>query len=136
MPLNHLIGPKKRPDGTGLPLSGAVQAGDFIFLSGQLAMNAENQIEGNSIEEQTTRTLANIDATLREIGRSKTDIVKATVWLTSTDDFMGFNKAYAAFFGGILPPARSTVCTALMAPAALIEIEMLVYAGDRETGIN
>ncbi len=130
MPLNHLIGPKKRADGTGLPLSGAVQAGDFIFLSGNLAMNADNQIEGDGIEEQTARTLANIDATLSEIGRSKADVAKATVWLTSTDDFMGFNKAYAEYFGDTLPPARSTVCSALMAPAALIEIEMLVYAGE------
>ncbi|MBT3916762.1 MAG: RidA family protein [Rhodospirillaceae bacterium] len=130
MPVNHVIKAKKRPDGTSLPLSGAVQAGDFLFLSGQLAMNAERQIEGKSIEEQTAQTLANIDATLREAGRSKADVVKATVWLTSTDDFMGFNKAYAAYFGDTPPPARSTVCTALMEPTALIEIEMLAYVGD------
>ncbi|MAF50325.1 MAG: RidA family protein [Rhodospirillales bacterium] len=130
MPITQVIGPKKRPDGTSLPISGAVQAGDFLFLSGQLAMNAERRIEGQDIEAQTTQTLENIDATLAEAGRSKADIVKASVWLTSTEDFMGFNRAYAKFFGDLPPPTRSTVCSALMEPSALIEIEVLAYVGD------
>ena len=65
-----------------------------------------------------------------QAGWSKNDIVKATVWLTSTDDFGGFNESYAAYFGNTPPPARSTVCTSLMAPKALIEIEVLAYVGE------
>ena len=93
-------------------------------------MNAENQIQGEGILEQTTKTLENINATLRQAGWSKNDIVKATVWLTSTDDFGGFNESYVAYFGDTPPPARSTVCTSLMAPKALIEIEVLAYVGE------
>ena len=115
MPINHVIGPKIRPDGKSLPLSGAVQAGDFLFLSGQLAMNAENQIQGEGILEQTTKTLENINATLRQAGWSKNDIVKAPIWLTSTDDFGGFNESYVAYFGDTPPPARSTVCRRMIA---------------------
>lgn len=129
MPVTTVIGPKERPDGSSIPISGAVQAGDILYLSGQLAMNAEGKIEGDDIESQAARTLQNIDATLAQCGRTKADIAKATVWLTDTANFAGFNKAYAAYFGDVAPPARSTVCSALMAPAALIEIEMIVYTG-------
>lgn len=129
MPITQVIGPKKRPDGTHLPLSGAVQAGDFLFLSGQLAMNAEGQIEGNDIETQTAKVLDNIEDSLAAAGYGKANIVKATVWLISTDDFIGFNRAYAEFFGELPPPTRSTVCSALMAQDAQVEIEVLAYVG-------
>ena len=65
-----------------------------------------------------------------EAGRSNADIVKASVSLTSTEDFMGFNRDYAKYFGDLPPPTRSTVCSALMEPSALIEIEVLAYVGD------
>ena len=130
MPITQILGSPQLSDGTTIPLSGAIQAGDFLFLSGQLAMNADHQIEGDDIEEQTERTLQNIDASLEKAGYTKANIVKATVWLKSTADFMGFNRAYADYFGNQAPPARSTVCTDLMNPKALVEIEVLAFIGD------
>jgi len=48
------------------------------------------------------------------------------IWLVNTEDFPAFNKAYADYFPG-QPPARATVCSALMVPGALIEIEAVAY---------
>ena len=84
---------------------------------------------GDDITAQATRTLENIDATLTELGLSKADICKATVWLKNAKDFPAFNKVYADYFGDVAPPARSTVQAELMDPTALIEIEMVAYLG-------
>jgi len=72
----------------------------------------------------------NIDASLEKAGYTKANIVKATVWLKSTADFMGVNRAYADYFGNQAPPARSTVCTDSMNPKALVKIEFLAVIGD------
>jgi reactive intermediate/imine deaminase len=130
MPVETLIGPKSRPDGTSIPLSAAVKAGGFVFLSGQLAHNPDGSYAGTDIETQARKTLENIDATLKKIGLSKSDVCKATVFLTDPKNFGAFNKAYREYFGDTPPPARSTVGCALMDPQALIEIEVLAYAGD------
>lgn len=130
MPVETLIGPKTRPDGTSIPLSAAVKAGGFVFLSGQLAHLPDGSYAGSDVETQARQTLANIDATLKQLGLSKKDVCKATVYLTDAKNFPAFNKVYREYFGDTPPPARSTVACALMDPKALIEIEFLAYAGD------
>lgn len=53
-------------------------------------------------------------------------IVKATAWLTDTANFAAYNEVYGAAFGDT-PPCRSTVCSALMWPGAVVEIEVMAY---------
>jgi len=109
-----------------VPFSRAVKANGFVFLSGQLAMDATGTIVGKDVQEQTRFVLERIAATLHEVGSSMADVVKTTVWLASLDDFAAFNEEYRKHFGGGLP-ARSTV-EAKLYRGALVEIEVLAVA--------
>ena len=109
-----------------VPFSKAVKANGFVFLSGQLAMDATGNILGTDIQEQTRFVLERIAATLQEVGSSMADVVKATVWLSSLDDFAAFNEEYRKHFVGGLP-VRSTV-EAKLFRGALVEIEVQAAA--------
>ena len=123
---HKIIGePFTLPDGTVLPLSRAVRAGDFVFLSGQLGID-ENFKLASGIINQTQLCVGNIDTILKSISLSLENIVKTTVWLTDIENFAAFNLSYAELFSE-LPPARSTVCSALAIPGALIEIEVVAF---------
>ena len=89
-----------------------------------MAFDEKGQIVGDDIQGQTVQVLANIEAALKLAGTDRNNIVKTMVWLTNPEDFPGFNEAYSEFFPAP-PPARSTVCSALMVPGALIEIEAI-----------
>jgi 2-iminobutanoate/2-iminopropanoate deaminase len=106
--------------------SPAKRAGDFIFFSGQLPFTSPGKIVEGEIEAQTAQCLLNIEQALTNAGAQLVDVVKNMVWLTNTEDFARFNKAYAEYFPES-PPARATVCSALMVPGALIEIESVAY---------
>jgi 2-iminobutanoate/2-iminopropanoate deaminase len=115
------------PSSLPLPFSKVVKAGGFLFLSGQIAMDAEGRFTGGDIAAQTEVVLRNIEATLAEHFATLAHVVKATVWLADLADFAAFNKVYAAHFGQGYP-ARSTVQSALGYGAA-IEIEVQAYVG-------
>ena len=100
-----------------------VDADPLIFLSGQLAFDAQGQIEGD-IGAQTRRCLQRCRDVLQGLGLDLHDVVKATAWLRHADDFAAFNAAYAEVFGAH-KPARSTVVSALVIAAALVEIELI-----------
>jgi 2-iminobutanoate/2-iminopropanoate deaminase len=104
----------------------AKRAGDFIFVSGQLPFDANMNIVGSSIEEQTRVCIENISQALEKIGSSLIMVVKNTVWLTNPEDFAAFNSTYAQYFREN-PPARATVGAVLMVPGARIEIEAVAY---------
>jgi 2-iminobutanoate/2-iminopropanoate deaminase len=108
-----------------VPLSAAVRAGDFIFLSGQVPFGPDGKLVGGNIETQTRQVLDNIKAALGVAGATLADVVKATIWLTDPDDFARFNAVYGAYFDQA-PPARSCVVSQLMV-AACVEIEVVAY---------
>lgn len=107
-----------------VPLSPAVRAGDFVYVSGQVPVENGKIIEGG-IAEQTIKVMENIAAALALAGCELSDVVKTTVWLKHAEDFAGFNAAYAPFFPKN-PPARSTAESRLMIDI-LIEIEAIAY---------
>ena len=102
------------------------RAGDFLFVSGQLPFASGRQLVEGGIREQTGQCLLNVAAALATEGATLEHVVKVMVWLTDTADFPAFNQAYAELFPGT-PPARATVCSALMVPGARIEIEATAY---------
>lgn len=104
----------------------AKRAGDFIFVSGQLAFVEPGVLVEGGLAAQLDQCMQNIESALAEVGASLQDVVKNMVWLTSPVHFPEFNSAYAGFFPEA-PPARATVCSALMVPGALIEIEATAY---------
>ena len=112
----------------GAPYSQAIRAGEFIFVSGQLALKpGDKELSGGSIEEQTEQVFANLAAILAEAGSGLDRIVKTTVFLVSLDDFQGMNDVYARRVGDS-PPARSTVEIAALPSGALVEIEAIAEA--------
>lgn len=113
------------PGGARLPFSKAVRAGDFVFVSGQMASDAKGELSTAAIEAQTRPVLDNIQAILAEAGCTLDDVVKCTCWIDDPRDFARFNVAYAAYFSSE-PPARSTVVAKLVQDAKL-EIEAIAY---------
>ena len=109
-----------------VPFSKAVRAGGFLFVSGQLAMDANANIIDGDITVQTRVVLERIAATLQECGAGMGDVVKTTVWLGNLDDFPTFNEEYRRHFSAGLP-ARSTV-EAKLYRGAKVEIEVTAYA--------
>ena len=121
----QIIGGQMLRDGKALPLSKAVRAGDFIYISGQLGFDKEGNIAGPDIESQTTQALTNLQNILKDAGAAVTDIVKCTVWIADEKDFASFNKIYSSVFV-TEPPARSCIPSKLLFNA-LVEIEAIVY---------
>ena len=121
----QIIGDPLVINGRRLSLSRAVRAGDFIFLTGQVPMKDNTVMSDGSIEDQTRAGLDNIQATLALADCNLEDIVKSMVWLTSRDDFPGFNAVYADYFPDN-PPARSAIIADLLVDVK-IEIEVIAY---------
>jgi reactive intermediate/imine deaminase len=115
------------PTALPAPLSRAVKAGGFLFLSGVLPMDAQANIIAGDIQAQTRAVLERVAATLAELGAGMRDVVRATVWLSDLDDFAAFNGEYQNHFPDGLP-ARSTVQAALY-KGARVEIEVQAWLG-------
>jgi reactive intermediate/imine deaminase len=81
-----------------LPFSKAFRAGDFVFVSGQVAFDAQGRLVEGGIEAQTGQVMGNVEAVLKEAGCGLGDIVKTTVWLADARDFGRFNATYAKYF--------------------------------------
>ena len=108
-----------------LPLSPAVKAGGFVFVSGCPGYRDRKMgapVEG--IEAQTRETLEVIKDILEAAGSSLDKVVKVTVFLGNAQDFPKMNEVYRTFFPED-PPARSTIVTGLVFPEILVEIECM-----------
>ena len=107
------------------PYSQAIQAGGFIFYSGQIPLNPESGtiVEGG-IVEQTRQVMANMRAVLHASGREFFDIVKTTIYLTDLADFATVNEIYGEFFIEV-PPARACVQVAALPKGSSVEIDWI-----------
>ena len=120
-----IIGDPLVINGRRLALSRAVRAGDFVFLTGQVPMQNNAIMTHGDIEDQTRVVLDDITETLKLAGCDRGDVVKSMVWLTSRDDFPGFNAVYAEYFPES-PPARSAIVNDLLVDAK-VEIEVIAH---------
>lgn len=108
----------------GAPLSKAVQANGFLFLTGHVG-GPVAQIDATDIRAQTRGTLENLKRTLGECDAGLEDVVRATVYLTDMGDFTGMNEVYREYFPAD-PPARSTIGVKdLGSPEYRIEIDLI-----------
>jgi reactive intermediate/imine deaminase len=96
---------KKNPN---LPFYPAVRAGDFIFVSGQVAKDANNNMVHGTIEEETAATIETIKRILAAEDASLTDVVRVTTYLEDTRDFGRYNKVFGEYFKDAVL-ARTTV---------------------------
>ncbi len=118
--------PIRYPSPLPAPLSKAVRAGDFLFLSGQTPKNPDLTPLRGTIQEQTRNVLDTIAASLGEQGLGMEHVVRATCWLSDIKLMKSFNEVYATYFPERLP-VRSTV-EAKLSQDVDIEIEVTAWA--------
>ena len=120
------IFPKGAPAPRG-PYSPAVRAGDFIFVSGQVAADpVTNEWSLGDIKHETRVVLNNIRRVLEGAGASLADVVKCGVFLKDGKDFAAMNEVYIEFFGD-QRPARTTIEAKFANPDIKIEIDAIAY---------
>jgi 2-iminobutanoate/2-iminopropanoate deaminase len=114
----------KAPKAIG-PYSQAIQAGDFLFLSGQIPLDPKTgELVKGDIRQQTQQVLENIKGTLESQKLGMENVVKATIFLKDLGNFNQVNEVYATYFPSS-PPARSTVEVSKLPRNAEIEIEVI-----------
>lgn len=102
----------------------AVCNGNVLFLSGQIALDAQGTFIGGDAAVQTRQIFANISLILASRGLQLSDVLKTTVYLTSMDDFGTMNIAYTHALG-THKPARTTVEVSGLPKGACVEIEVV-----------
>ena len=113
------------PSGAGYPFSNAIRAGDFVYVSGQLAFLPDGSISTGSIEEQTKIVLDTLKGILAKAGCTMADVVKCGCTLQDARDFDAFNTTYATYFTKN-PPVRTTTVVQHVLNAR-VEIDCIAY---------
>ena len=107
------------------PYSQAVQFGEFLFTSGQIALDPKtNELLNGNVEDQTNLVLENLQAVLSASGSSLDKVVKTTIFLKDMADFSKVNEVYAKYFNDS-KPARSTVEVSCLPKNVLVEIDCI-----------
>ncbi len=109
------------------PYSQAVKVGNMLYLSGQIALRPDGNLETGDIKAQTTQVLSNLKAVLEAGGSSLHKVVKCTCFLSDMNNFVPFNEVYATFFTTDYP-ARSTFQVARLPRDVLVEVEAIAVA--------
>ena len=114
----------KAPQAIG-PYSQAIDAGDLVFVSGQIPLNPETMevVEGD-IAAQTNQVMKNLAAILTEAGLTFANVVKFTIYITNMDDFATINEAYAKFLEEPYP-ARATVEVSKLPKGVGVEMDVI-----------
>ncbi len=117
------IQPTSGPQAIG-PYSPAIRSGNWIFCSGQIPLNSEGVILGESASEQTLQVLKNMEEVLAAAGSNLQHVVKTTIYLKSMDDFQAVNTVYGEAFKEH-KPARATVEVSRLPKDVLVEIDCI-----------
>ena len=117
---------KTAPGAIG-PYSQAVKAGNFIYVSGQLPINASTGEMPDDIKEQTKQSLENIKAILEEADATLDNVVKTTVYLADMSYFGPMNEVYGEYFNGGIYPARAAFAVKELPKKATVEIEVVAF---------
>ncbi len=114
--------------GKPLPFARAVEAGGWLYVSGQVAMENGEIVKGGIIEE-SRRAIDNMLTIVKEAGYGPDDIVRIGVWLDDPRDFWSFNGVFAEYFGDN-PPARACVQSRMMVDCK-VEVDCIAYRADK-----
>lgn len=126
--MKKIISTDKAPAAIG-PYSQAIEAGPFVFCSGQIALDPQTkEVVPGDVKVQTVQVMANIEGVLKAAGLNFQNVVKSTIFLTNMADFATVNEVYGKYFPE-QPPARSTVAVAGLPRGVQVEIEVLAYKG-------
>ena len=120
-----IISTDQAPPPSG-PYTQALAAGPFVFISGQIPLDASGRLVAGDIVVQTVQVIQNLKAVLAAASLTLKDVVKPTVYLADLADFKEMNRTYAEFFPDH-PPARSTIQAAALPRGAAIEIDAIAW---------
>ncbi len=122
--MKQVINTEQAPVAIG-PYSQAIKANGFVFISGQLPVDPQTgEFVAGGVQEQTQKSLENLQAILAAANLSFDHVVKTTVFLKDMNDFAIMNEVYAKYFTKACP-ARACVQVAKLPKDALVEIELV-----------
>ena len=111
------------------PYSQAIEAGGFVFCSGQIPIDPKTgEMVSSNTAAATETVISNLKAVLAAAGLGLENVVKTTVFLSDINDFGAMNEVYAKHFSDN-PPARACVQAARLPKGSLVEIEAIAYKG-------
>jgi 2-iminobutanoate/2-iminopropanoate deaminase len=125
MPHTALFPPGSKPLG---PYSPGIAAGDYVFVAGQIPIDANGNIVPGEIEAQTEQVFRNLKAVLDAAGLTFAHVVKSTVFMMDLGEFARMNAVYEKHVTQPYP-ARSTIQVAGLPRGAKVEIEMIAWRG-------
>ncbi len=105
------------------PYNQAVKIQNFVYTSGQIPLDVNNNVISGGITEQARMVLTNLKNVLEAAGSSLQNVVKMTVFLKNMNDFAAMNAVYSEFFKPEQAPARSTIEVARLPKDVLVEME-------------
>jgi len=123
----QIVNTEKAPAPIG-PYSQAVKAGNLLFISGQVALNAESgHMVNEDIQQEAGQVMKNLEAILHAAGMDFTNIIKTTIFLSDMNLFAAVNDVYAGYFQGDYP-ARETLAVKGLPKNANVEISVIAAA--------
>ena len=110
------------------PYSQAVEAGEFVFISGQIPIDTKGNVITADMRKQTAQVMENAKAILIAAGCGVQNVVKTTIYLKSMDDFAVVNEVYGGYFRSE-PPARATVEVSKLPKDVGVEMDFIAWKG-------
>lgn len=130
--MKRVIRSAELPPGVG-PYSAGVVAGNLAFVAQGPIAPGSGETVGATIEEQAQRTLENIELVLREVGATRDDVVKVTVYLADLDGYRRMNEVYERFFRSDFP-SRIVIEASRLPLGLLVEMEAVAVVPERGDG--
>ena len=123
--VKRVVSTENAPSAIG-PYSQAIQAGDFLYVSGQIPVDPKTGNVASDIASQAKQSLENVKAILNSAGYKLSDVVKTTVFVTDINNFAAVNEVYASYFEREAP-ARSFVAVKDLPKGVGLEIEAVAW---------
>lgn len=112
------------------PYAHAVRAGDFLFVTGQLAEDPiTGEILRGDVAEQTKQVMENLKLVLTHAGTGFDRVVMARLFLTDFRDYLVVNSVYMSYFPAKARPSRTAVGVIALAEQGDVEIDLIAYCG-------
>jgi len=123
--MKTIISTEKAPQPIG-PYSQAVLVGNMLYTSGQIALNPETgELVTDSIEQETTQVMKNLEAVLEAADMTFENIIKASIFISNMNSFAAINAVYGQYFNEATAPARETVEVANLPKFVNVEISVI-----------
>jgi 2-iminobutanoate/2-iminopropanoate deaminase len=110
------------------PYTPAIEAGGFVFLSGQIALDEHGNLHTGDIATETRRVMDNIGTLLKAAGLDHAHLVKVTIYLSDMAHYAAVNEVYGSYFHGV-PPAREAVAVKGLPRGVNVEISGIAVRG-------